>query len=260
MARQRSSAPKREQGAEAPRSERTASSAADPDAPAAEIPGGWTERRFEIGGRGYLVRLPAAPDAFLDDPAVLELNRRDDYMPYWAFVWPAALHLSKRVARNAWPAGTRALEIGCGIGLVGLVALDRALDVTFTDYDRAAVELALFNARRHGHREARGQTLDWRAPAGDRFPLILGSDLLYELRNHEPILGLLVRMLAPGGEAWLGDAGRQHAQPFAALARERGFEVTLEDEHGRPLSEPHVGRYQLFIVRHVQQAARFPAS
>lgn len=98
---------------------------------------------MEFRGRPIRLVRPADPDRLLDDPLVQSWNRRDDYMPYWAYVWPGAVLLAESVARQTWPVRqdsigrTRALEIGCGVGLAGLVAVDRGLTVCFSDYDDA---------------------------------------------------------------------------------------------------------------------------
>mgnify|MGYP003960052651 FL=1 len=39
--------------------------------------------------------------------------------PYWAEIWPAAVALSRWFAASAQPP-ERALELGCGLGLVGI--------------------------------------------------------------------------------------------------------------------------------------------
>src|SRR5262249_21314677 len=112
-----------------------------------EIPGGWAERDFALAGPTLRVTLPASPDAFLDDPDVLAANRRDDYMPYWSYLWPTALETAVAVLNHEWQPGTAALEIGAGIALTGLAALASGLRVVFSDYDRQAIDLALYNAR-----------------------------------------------------------------------------------------------------------------
>ncbi len=212
-----------------------------------DIPGGWDVRRFETGRHAFRLTVPAVPDAFLDDPAVLEANRRDDYMPYWGYLWPAAAPMAAAVLGGDWPPGD-ALEIGCGIGLIGLAALARGLRVTLSDYDPTSVALARHNARQNGF-DSEGLVLDWRRPGARRFGLILGSDVTYERRNHGPILDVLDAMLSPGGVAWIGDAGRQVSAEFIPEARRRGYSVEMRDEAGQTLPEPRVGRFQLFILR-----------
>ncbi len=212
------------------------------------IPGDWTTKEIRVAGIAFRLALPAQPDAFLDDPAVLAEHARDDYMPYWSYLWPAAEAMAEAVARQQWTPGTAALEIGAGIGLVGVVALHGGLKVTLSDYDQTAVDLALYNARLNGFPHAEGLCLDWRDPPARRYPVILGCDIIYEARNHEPILDLIDTMLTDDGTCWLGDGGRQVASAFFKLAKARGFEVNLQTETGAPLEAPNVGRFQLIEI------------
>jgi predicted nicotinamide N-methyase len=204
------------------------------------IPGGWTVRDFVLAGCTLQVTLPAAPDAFLDDPDVLAANRRDDYMPYWSYLWPTSLETAVAILKHDWPVGTEALEIGAGIALSGLAGLSRGLRVSFSDYDQRAIDLALFNARQNRlEQNAEGLLIDWRQPIDRQFPVIFGCDVIYERQNHLPILGLLSKMLAPGGEAWISDPGRYYADAFVDLLARSPFRVehrllTRETYPGRP--------------------------
>jgi predicted nicotinamide N-methyase len=203
------------------------------------IPGGWTVRDFLLAGRTLHVTLPASPDAFLDDPRVLAANRRDDYMPYWSYLWPTSLETAVAVLNHDWRPGTAALEIGAGIALTGLAALARGLHVMFSDYDRQALDLALYNARANQLDEhAEGLLLDWRDPIDRHFPVIFGCDVIYEKQNHRPILGLLERMLAKSGEAWITDPGRVHADAFLELVAASPFHAS----HRTLAREPYPGR------------------
>ena len=220
--------------------------------PPAELPpiaGGWTERSWTLGDHTLPLVLPASPDALLDDDGVLQQHERDGYMPYWAYLWPASLHMAAALLRQPWPAGTPLLELGAGVGFVGLAAAMAGYPVTITDYDATAVQLALFNARRMNLDNVTGHVLDWRAPAGQRYPVLIACEVLYEDRNHEMLLDVLRERLQPGGTAWFGDGGRVRAERFINLAQHAGFTVTLRDEHGQPLSSPRAGKYQLLELR-----------
>ena len=129
--------------------------------------------RLEFGGRAVSVVRPADPDRMLDDPAVREWNRRDDYMPYWAYLWPGALLLAEAVVREPWPVAEDALqpleaiEIGCGVGLAGLAALGQGLRVSFTDYDQAPLHFVTRSAEVNGFNATHYSTglMDWAQPA-----------------------------------------------------------------------------------------------
>lgn len=215
-----------------------------------DVPGGWTEREWTIEGETFRLILPASPDAFLDDEEVHAAFDRDEYMPYWAYLWPASLKMVATILRTKWQAGTEVLELGAGIGLVGLAGLARGMKVTFSDYESKAVDLALFNAHRAGYTQAAGMVLDWRAIPARQFPWLWGCELLYEDRNHEPLLELTRTMLLPGGTAWFVDGGRAKAERFCKLLPSFGLTCRIFDEELRPLPAPRVGQYQLFEVRH----------
>ena len=217
------------------------------------ILGGWTEREWTIEGQTFRLTLPAVPDALLEDPEVHAAFDRDEYMPYWAFLWPAALKMAATILKTPWPAGGEVLEIGAGIGIVGLAGLARGLNVTISDYEPKSVELALYNARRNGFTKGAGLVLDWRSPPDRQFPYLWGCELLYEDRHHEPLLELTRKMLTSDGVAWFVDGGRMRAERFCKLVPEFGLHCQLFDEDFRPLPAPRVGQYQLIEVRHRTQ-------
>ena len=65
---------------------------------------------------------PVSPDALLDEEAFA----RDEFLPYWAELWPAATALAAALPDVA---GLRVVELGCGLGLPSLVAAARGADV-----------------------------------------------------------------------------------------------------------------------------------
>src|SRR5215471_20973705 len=104
--------------------------------------------------------------------------------------------LAKAILREPWLPGQEALEVGCGLGLPGIAALAAGLRVTFSDYDPCALRFAADNARLNGFTEFRTLSLDWRRPPAElRVPVLLASDLIYELRNVEPIVSFISQIL-----------------------------------------------------------------
>src|SRR5215472_7309490 len=99
-----------------------------------------------VGDRTFVIVRPGQSDRLLDHPAVLSAFAADEYMPYWADLWPAARMLAKAILRESWTPGQEALEIGCGLGLPGIAALSVGLRVTFSDYDATALRFAADNA------------------------------------------------------------------------------------------------------------------
>ncbi|HWE38163.1 MAG TPA: methyltransferase [Isosphaeraceae bacterium] len=185
-----------------------------------------TLTRLEFGGKVVHVARPGDPDRLLNDPRVLELNDRDDYMPYWAYLWPGAYLLAEAVAREPWPGGDiEVLEIGCGVGLAGLVALACGLRVHFTDYDAAPLGMVARGASASGFDPSRyrASTLDWREPSEGRHPVILGADVLYERRLVPLVVGVIDTMLAPGGLALLAGPYRVATEDLPACLDAAGL-------------------------------------
>ena len=178
-----------------------------------------------VGGRPLTLVRPADPDRLLDDPAVLAWNRRDDYMPYWAYLWPGAVLLADAVAAGAWTPGSAALEIGCGLGLAGLAGLRAGLHVTFSDYDDAPLDFVRKSTRANGFDPSSYTTrrLDWRDLPVERYGVILGADVLYERRLVPLVANLLGALLAPGGLALIADPYRASAEGFGPSVERLGL-------------------------------------
>ncbi|MGB3574222.1 MAG: methyltransferase domain-containing protein, partial [Phormidesmis sp.] len=130
------------------------------------------------------------------------------YMPYWAELWPSSQMLGEVLMQQDWPANHRALEVGCGVGLAGIVALSLGMQVIFSDYDATAVAFAARNAIANGFDNFETQPLDWRVPPRWQVPLILTADVIYEERNIAPLIAFIKAVLAPGGLCLFSDPDR----------------------------------------------------
>jgi predicted nicotinamide N-methyase len=203
---------------------------------------------LELGGVSIRLVRPADPDQLLDDPLVVDWNRRDDYMPYWAYLWPSAYLLAEVIARQTRPerprelSPTKALEIGCGLGLAGLVAVARGLHVEFTDIDQAPLEFVARSAAENGFDATRFsiRRLDWRNLPDERFSIILGADVIYEARLVPLVANLLARLLAPGGLGLIASPYRAAAEDFPVALASLGLSfraetATAQTEDGRSL-------------------------
>ena len=179
------------------------------------------ETTVRSGGRSIILHRPGDPDRLLDAPEVRARNAAEDYMPYWAYLWPGSFLLGNAVAAGPWPKGMQALEIGCGLGLPGLVALAHGLRVHFTDHDPTTLRFVERNARANGFVSSSFSTalLDWTDPPADRYPLILGADVTYERRLVPLVAGVVAAMLDDDGVALISDPNRVASEGFGdALA------------------------------------------
>lgn len=176
----------------------------------------------------------------LDDDAVLDVLSSSPVAagapapdnPYFGLLWESAIVLARRVASGDPLAGARVLDLGCGVGLSGIVAALSGGRVTFADVMPQAIELSRRNAKRAG---VTGEFVrfDLRAPAalaGRRFDRVLASDVLYERGKPAAILAALDAMLADDGRALLSDPMRPTADGFAREAEAAGFAVATTTE------------------------------
>jgi predicted nicotinamide N-methyase len=182
-----------------------------------------------VQGQTFLIERPSQSDKLLDAPEVTHAFALDEYMPYWAEIWPAARMLAKVLLRESFAPGQLTLEMGCGLGVAGVVALSRGAHVVFTDYDLCALHFAARNARLNGFDNFQTRQIDWRHPPDDlRVPCILASDLIYEVRNVVPVVRFMKTVLLPGGTCLMTDQDRIPAELFRTTLAEEGLKFTTE--------------------------------
>jgi predicted nicotinamide N-methyase len=171
------------------------------------------EEVVPLRGRDLRLLRPRDTEALLDEEAF----EREEFLPYWAELWPSSLTLARAIAGRSLR-GARTLELGCGLGLASIAAALAGGRVLATDWSAEAVAMTAENAARNG---ATVETLvcSWSEPAPllERAPwhLVLASDVLYEPRNVDVLLDLLPRL---GPEVWLADPGRPPAARFLEAA------------------------------------------
>jgi predicted nicotinamide N-methyase len=176
------------------------------------------EHVVALPGRELVLLAPRDRDALITQ----EAYEQEEFLPYWAELWPSALALARVVARRPLT-GRRTIELGCGLGLPAIAAALAGARVLATDWATDAVAIAARNAERNGVTlETRAFRWDAAPEAlGPPWPLVLASDVLYEPRNVAPLLALLPRLTAAAGEVWLADPGRAPCAGFLEAAAER---------------------------------------
>jgi predicted nicotinamide N-methyase len=189
------------------------------------------EETIPLPSGEIVLERPGNADELLDEA---EFEARDEYVPYWAELWPAGVALA-RALDGCSLGGRRVVELGCGLGLVALVAARAGAQVLATDWAPEALEYVERNAERNDV-SVDTATVDWRTPDAlvDAAPwdLVVASDVTYEARNLSPILELLPRL---SKEAWVADPGRATSPEFLDRADAIGERRTTFDTH-----HPHV--------------------
>ena len=167
-----------------------------------------------IAGRDLALLRPRDAEALLSEEAF----EHEEFLPYWAELWPSSLALAGALAGRALR-GARTLELGCGLGLPSIAAAIAGGRVLATDWSEQAVAMTATNAERN---DVQLETLvcSWTEPQPllEQAPwdLVIGSDLLYEQRNVETLLDLLPRL---GKDVLIADPGRVPAERFLRAAQ-----------------------------------------
>ncbi|MCA9244803.1 MAG: hypothetical protein KDA32_12655 [Phycisphaerales bacterium] len=189
-------------------------------------------RPLELAGGPLVLYGPANFEELIDDPTVLRRFEADEFLPYWAEFWPGCLLLADLV--ESWPAtntdGRRLslLELGAGLGLVGLVASRRGFRAMVSDYDDDALAFVRLSAERNQIPAPETRFVDWRLTYPDlQFDRIVGAEVLYEKRHLEPVAQFIANHLTRDGAAAICDANRQTADGFPDAALRAGLSVAV---------------------------------
>jgi len=189
----------------------------------------------------FLLKLVCLSDAsqLLDEPDFAEKFISQDRAPYGVELWPASQMLANEIVSGYLGTPEKALEIGCGLGLVSLSATKAGWAVTTTDCDELALDFLKYNAALNEISLDECYLLDWHhPPGGSHYRHIWAADVLYQLVDQEPLLKCIQALLVPGGAAMIADPNRSVADHFPERAQKHGFQVhttfhTVSDDTGQ---------------------------
>lgn len=149
--------------------------------------------------------------------------------PFGLMLWASAEVLATRLTQEpSLVAGKRVLELGAGVGFVGLVAAHLgAAEVVQTDYHPEALALCRSNAMLNGIVNTTIQKGDWRSwpSALTGFDLVVAADILYERTLHPALRELLPKL---GTKILLADPIRPAALEFIEECEADGWIIQTE--------------------------------
>ncbi len=178
-----------------------------------------------IAGRRFCFERPADLESLWSAMDSDDLGR-DERIPYWVEIWPAAIMLAGWIFESAAAMrGQTCLDLGCGLGLCSCAAAACSARTLGVDYEPAAVRYAASNAQLNGLESLLFAAMDWRSPGFKRqaFSYILGADIVYEKRFFSPLLELFDCALAPGGRVWLTAPLRDVSKDLWGALQEEGW-------------------------------------
>ncbi|XZE18650.1 class I SAM-dependent methyltransferase [Pirellulaceae bacterium SH449] len=147
--------------------------------------------------------------------------------PFWAAAWRAAVgmdHFLERIADSL--RGSRVLELGGGSGRAGISAAMRGAEVFITDAATVAMLVCRYNSH-HVRERVQIRCLDWRDRDSGlgKFPIIVGSDIVYDPKLF-PILEPCVRRhLDHDGVAYFSEPQRHTGERFKKWIQSAGWQL-----------------------------------
>lgn len=167
-------------------------------------PGNTAERQLSVGDTS--LSLVSFPD---------ELRQGAEDVTGFELWQPATLAACRRLDSEASPRCTSTLDLGCGLGSLGIFCAKRgAAHVVLADKERAVLGLARRNAEANGEAGRCDFVLadftcrqpPFRAGA---FDLLVASDVLFLDSLARPLLGTLEALVSPSATAVLGHEVRR---------------------------------------------------
>src|SRR3954452_13525658 len=184
------------------------------------------EETVVVAGEPISLLRPRDSDELLAEEAF----EQEEFLPYWAELWPSSVALAQTVGTRALR-GARTLELGCGLGLASIAAARAGGRVLATDWSAEALQFTNDNAARNGVGVETMQ-VDWSSPEAilERVPwqLVLGSDVLYEQRNVEQLLDLLPRLPVRRGGGLQRRPGGRTSMDFLLRSKRPWRRNTIE--------------------------------
>ncbi len=164
--------------------------------------------------------------SLLLDKTHADISLTDERMPYWADLWPSAIALSEYLTEHSTLVKNQeVIELGCGLGLPGMVASTLGGKVLMTDYLEEAISFARLNWEQNVSSVFNSELVDWRNVDGKKkYDVVLASDVAYENRSFQPLLLSFKALIKKNGKILLSEPNRKFASPFIELLKSE-FEI-----------------------------------
>jgi len=183
-------------------------------------------RVIEAGVSDLSVRLNVVQR--LEDYVDLEALLRDPdppEPPYWAHLWTASRVLARLAADEIDCRGRSVVEVGCGLGFVGIVAALRGARVTMFDFFDEAVRFAHANVALNDCQASVLRADLNHPPFRGGFDYCLAADVTYETGLQKALARFFALHLTRDGRAWCVESVRTYDPQFQQSCRMFGLET-----------------------------------
>jgi len=169
---------------------------------------------MKIGDKPFSFVSPKNLDELLD------LSKNNNTFPLWIKIWESSIVLADHLV-NQKNSSKKILELGAGLGTIGIIAESFGYNVTSTEYDPQALEFLMANVHINACQTLNIQKLDWHNPDIEgQFDIIVGSELIYKESDFEPLIALFQKYLVPDGEILLANEPRKSYEPFLNILKQ----------------------------------------
>ena len=190
-----------------------------------------------IGSRQLTLLRVKDLERWVDREALLRDETEEP--PYWAHLWTGSVTLARYIEEKVECRDLNVLDLGCGLGLTGIVAALKGGQVTFADKEPEALAFATVNAQINNCPLVEAIVLDFTKDVlAQQFSLILGAEILYDRPTFPALVAFLARHLGPNGQALLADAKRTNTEDFYRQLDHAGLAWTKEEVREREENLP----------------------
>lgn len=190
-------------------------------------------RRLRIPlGNGCLSMVVPDATAWMREGEWAAATARGAEPPYWVRIWPASIALARLLWRRGALAGTRVLDLGCGLGVPGITACRAGASVTFADVQPSALAFASWNASRQGNPiQPAVRQFDWlRSDLAETFDLLLLADVSYRPLHHAALQRHVLGCLPSQGVVVHADPVRRESGAFVRWLRDNLSTIEVRTE------------------------------
>lgn len=158
--------------------------------------------------------------------------------PYWIKIWESSIVLAAHLYDQNLDKNQRVIELGAGMGVVGMFLAAFGHPVTLTDYNDDALSLLKKNAARNNLDSVTVQKRDWNTMASaDRYDIVCGAEMVYRKTDINAVFKAIEASVKPDGVVFLAhNIKRISMVDFLAQAGKRfdidhtGKSITTDNE------------------------------